>query len=345
MKKGLSLILVLVMCLCLCACGKSDAVKNVESMLKQVGPVTEENLEEVYAVVNAYDALSREEQEQVKKYDNLMEELDAWLTAEIPGKWTQEPKHLYNVDEMYDKVDLTLNEDGTAENNFVTGPWYVEDGVVKIQNGKSNHIYYTYYEDGQLSLGSASNLLIPQEKFRSMMDDILVEVELTPENIGEYCQIKVYTEQVMDDFGVLTGDTRTYAVLDSKKRADGLIYLESSDDLAIELIIPEHTYRYQSKNRAWRDGVEEEDTYTIKNTPFGRYGGSLGSKDVKNEYEKIHDITADQISFGRVAGKIVFLREEYVSEVKKDDDSISRIIVLKNGEEIHSSTWREGMDY
>lgn len=333
------------LCLSLCACGKSEEVKNVEEMIKAAGTVTGENLEAVYAALNAYEQLPREETEKVKNYDSMTDELDQWLTENLVGQWVYIPTYFYNVEEMYSKVDLTLNADGSAVGTHVAGPWRVEDGVVRISNGKADYVYYTFFEDGQITIGSVTSQMIPTETYKSMLDEMFVIVEITPDNVADYCEVVIYTQTDVDDFGVVTGDTRTYPTLVSKVVDDGLLYLDGSDDLAIELLIPEHPYKYQSRGRNWRTQTDEADEYVVKHTPYGSSGQSLGYKSVESEYEAIHEITADEIAFGRVTGKITFIRSEYVHEVKQGENYSSRVLVLFNGEEMNAGQWKEGLEY
>lgn len=345
MKKIISLIGVLVVCLSLSACGKSEAVKNVESQIAGIESVSADTLGAVYSAMDAYDALPEEEAKKVKNYDAMTDELDAYLESVLAGHWIHQPTYFNDIEEMYQKVDLTLNADGTAVGNFASGPWRVEDGVVKIDNGKANYVYYTFFEDGRLLLGSPNSKMIPVEEFHTLLDDMFVTVEITPENVADYCEVVLYTEIDEDDFGVVTGDTRTYPTLVSKVYDQGLLYFDGSDDLAIELLIPEHPSQYKSGDRSWRSQTEDAREYVVKRTPFGSSGMSLGHKSVDSQYESVHDITADQITFGRVTGKIVFIREEYVLEVKKDETSSSRLLILDNDIEVHAGTWKEGLNY
>lgn len=71
MKKAISLILAFVLCLSLCACGKSDAVKNVETLIKAIGEVSTESGEAITAAEAAYNALTDKEKEQVSGIDTL----------------------------------------------------------------------------------------------------------------------------------------------------------------------------------------------------------------------------------------------------------------------------------
>ena len=64
----LSLIL---MCGLLCSCGKSDAVKNVELLIDEIGEVTVDSEEDIKKEEEAYNALSEKEKKQVENADNL----------------------------------------------------------------------------------------------------------------------------------------------------------------------------------------------------------------------------------------------------------------------------------
>lgn len=345
MKRQFTLVLTFVLLLVLCGCGKSEAVKNVESMIEAVGTVTAESLDTIDAAMDAYDALPEEEKTKVENYAVLTAALDDCLELNLVGPWVYEPNYFYNVEEMYDKTELTLNADMTASGEYNSGDWRVEENKLMINNGEYD-IQYSIYRDGdKLRIGHVNSKMMRVEEFNALLDEMFVTVEITPENVADYCEVVIYTEIEEDDFGVITGDTRTYATLVSKVYDDGLLYMEASDDLAIELLIPEHKYQYKSGSRNWRTRTEEADEYVVKNTPYGSYGGSLGSKYVENEYEQIHEITADQISFGRVTGSITFIKAEYVDTVKEDENGYSRLLILNDGTEIHAGSWKEDLTY
>ena len=58
MKKILSLLLVLSLCLAMCGCGKSEAVKNVETMIDALIGTAVYTAEELEVVHTAFAALS-----------------------------------------------------------------------------------------------------------------------------------------------------------------------------------------------------------------------------------------------------------------------------------------------
>ena len=344
MKKIISLILVLALCLSLTGCGKSEAVKNVESMIKSLGEISADSLEAVFAARKAYEELTDEEQETVKNIDDLYQAYADCVLLHLPGKWVYNHENYNNVPELYSKVDMTITEDLQAENQSVTGPCRVEDFRLMIDNGEYDHAYSLYCDNGQLTIGSPNYKMMKTEVFAKLLDEMFVTVELTSENITDYCKIVIYTEIEEDAFGLVTGDTRTYATLESLVYDEGLIFLEDSDDLAVELLMDEHPYTYHKDGRV-RNYTDEADDYVIQYGPYGASAFSLGYKRVEDNYEYIHDITADQIHFGRVAGSVTFIRSEYVEDVYKAEDSNSRRILLKTGKEIYAGNWKEGIEY
>ena len=345
MKKFITAVLLLALCLSLTGCGKSEEVKNeevknVESMIKGLGEVTADSLEAVFAAREAYDALSEEEQAKVRNIDELKDAYSECVEMHLPGNWVYDYGHYSNVTEQYEKVDLSISQDLYAEAESYAGPCWVEDFRLAVDSGEYNHVQYLHYEDGQLTMGTNNYRLIKTEAYAKKLDEMFLTVELTPENVADYCNIIIYTEIKEDAFGVVTGDTRTYATLESKVYDDGLIYFEDSDDLAVELLMEEHPYTYIKGNRV-RKYTDEADKYVIQHGPYGTSAFSLGNKQAEDGYEYVHDITAEQISFGRVAGSITFIRAEYVQDVYKDPDSSSRRILLTNGEELYAGTWKE----
>lgn len=344
MKRICMWILAAVLVFSLCGCGKSEAVKNVEDMIDSIGTVTADSLTAIDAAMEAYEALTEEEVEKVENYSVLAEARDACLEMHMTGGWVYEPKYFYNVEEMYADCDITLNEDKSADGEYVSGTWRVEDGKLKINNGEYDVQYTIYRDNGDIKIGSGNSKMMRTEDFKALLDEMFVIVEVTPENVADYCRCVIYTEIDEDDFGTITGDTYTFTTLVSNVYDDGLLFLEGSDDLAIELLIPEHEYKYRSGDR-WRTYTEEADAYVVKRTPYGSRSNSLGNKNAERDYENVHEISADDITFGRVTGKITFIKAEYVKEVKQDENGTSRLLVLFNDEEIHSGQWREGLNY
>lgn len=73
MKKIIALLLAVMMCITLCACGKSQAVKDVESVIKAIGEVTLESGEAIEKAERMYEYLTENEREQVENKGRLVE--------------------------------------------------------------------------------------------------------------------------------------------------------------------------------------------------------------------------------------------------------------------------------
>lgn len=341
MKRIWLCILVLILVLALCGC-KSSEVKNVEAMIDAIGTVDEDSIDEIEEAMEAYDDLSEEDKEKVENYADLTGAYDDWLELLIMGEWVDEPFYFYDIEEMYNTVTVTLNEDMTADGEYLFGDWRVEDGELIIDDGEGEYMYSIYLDGDEVYIGSVSYKMMPREKYTALLDDMFVTVELTPENIADYCRIIIFTETEKDAFGAVTGDTNTFATLESTVFKDGLLYMECSDDLAIELLLPEHKSSFTSDGKRWYDSTEEASSQIIQYCPYGGWGSLLGYES-KDGYASVHEITADQITFGRVSGKITFIRGDYVKEIT--NDSTSRVLVLHNGEEIYAGSWTEGINY
>ena len=95
MRKLVSLLLIVAIFVSLCACGKSEATKNCEELIAQIGEVSLDSEDAICAAEDAYDALSSEEKDQIeaetaqklkesrKEFEALVEqaELEAKLNA------------------------------------------------------------------------------------------------------------------------------------------------------------------------------------------------------------------------------------------------------------------------
>ena len=78
MKKAFSLLLVVVMCLSLVACGKSEEVKNVESLISAIGTVDENSEPAIIKAENAYKALTQDDKNDVGNYNTLLDARKAY---------------------------------------------------------------------------------------------------------------------------------------------------------------------------------------------------------------------------------------------------------------------------
>ena len=322
---------------------KSAEVRSVEDMIRSIGTVDENSMSRLEVIQKAYNALSREDKEQVENYDALQEARSECMELQLVGQWAANPlEYLYNVgDEMYDLVDLVLGEDGKAESEYMSGDWYVENNYLCIDDGSGvYHLELLVEQDGSIVIEPKGFHYIPVEKRNAMLDDMFVIVELTPENIGQYCDFAIITVEEKDSFGELTGDTNTRVILTSPVYEQGLVYFECSDDLAVEVIVPAHRYAYTSSWGGTRYYEEEAESFTVNYGLYSYYGHSIGYK--WETSESVPELDASQLTFGRVQGSVVFINSKYVDEILEKDGT--RYLVV-GGQEYYMGSFHEGFDY
>ena len=335
--------LVLMLVLALCGC-KSKEVKNVEAMIDAIGTVDEDSIGEIEEAMEAYDDLSEEDKAKVENYADLTSAHDDWLELLVMGAWVDESTYYYDLEEMYKRVTVTLNEDMTADGEYIFGDWRVEDGKILIDNGEVEYMYHIYQEDDEVCIGSINSKMIRKEKHTALLDAMFVTVELTEENIADYCQLIKYKENEKDAFGTETGNTTTYLRLESTVFEDGLVYYRSSDDLAVELLIPKHKVKYTTNGKKWYSYSKDASSEAIQYGLYDAWGIYLGYEYATGQASE-DQIDLEKISFGRVKGKVTFIRGEFIKEIKCDDNGTSRLLVLHDGTELYSGTWKEGMNY
>lgn len=104
MKKIGFLVMALTVCLLLCACGKSQAVKDVEKVIKAIGKVSLESEEAILKAERMYDYLTDSEKAKVENKGNLVEAryaYDTLFTEEIRMKAKSAFEKLTYVSKLY----------------------------------------------------------------------------------------------------------------------------------------------------------------------------------------------------------------------------------------------------
>lgn len=338
MKKITSVILVILVAFLLSACGKSQSVKAVEEMIDSLGSITADSQGAINEAMDAYNLLSEKDAEKVENADILFTAVNTCAEMQLFGDWSYEPTYFYDVLEMFDKVDLSLKKDMTfSSTDFGSGTWYVEAGQLVLECDDSEYPISLAIKDESIEV-YVGGYLIRTEKYNEILNDMFNIVELTPENVEDYCKVAIITEDEIDAFGQATGNSYSQVTLTSNALDDGWMYLASSD-LAVELIIPEHSYQWKSGGYKGNDTAKEESNIISYNL-YGTYGGSAGDK--WDDYETVHDINAEDILFGRVKGTVVFVNSAYVDSVKEDNGS--RMLCIGDGE-YYTGPWMEGLDY
>ena len=355
MKKIISAILVFALCLSLAACGKSEAVKNVEAMIDALGEITAESIDAIRAAEDAYAALTPEEQEQVKNYETLTATRDRYYELVLAGEWCYSKVYLYELENEYDRVSFKLNTDMTATDMIGTvqefeGQWSVSDCRLTI-SGEGNVIYNTYdvvEEDGKIRLTFPDIGMewIRREELLDLLDDAFLIVDLAEVDLTEYFGLQILDYESTDDWDDPTGDHTIRAIVTNRLYDQGWVYLKSSDDLALEILYPQfQAHTVYEDGHTW-NRTTEAGSHTFTWCPFD-FAAGLWIDSYSTDSMGTHDLTADQLSFGRAKGTIVFINSEYVSEIRPSEDGYSRVLItaFTEDQEYYSGSWYHGINY
>lgn len=317
MKKTV-IIRVLLVCICimLWGCGKSEAVKNVESLIEEIGEVTVDSGNSIEEAENAYNALTDEEKKQVENAELLTtkkEELAACIEkaeeearkkeeeekkkaeeerkkklAPFVGTWKpiyadamkNEFYHdlMWDLQEQVPKAEKVIDEnDEFAEVN--------EDGTIEC--GMPRKKYKLVEDNGITKLVGSSAVYVREEDYEDVMDKMFVHVTLNTDNIGDYIGGPVEIGRYLDEWGDET-DTKAFIFSSPAYDNEGLIMLSFKD----------------VKYEMYFNDVSEPTTYYM---PY-----VLGFSTLNNMSSLNH--------FGRAEGEIWYIRKDYVSEITAKED-------------------------
>lgn len=176
MKKAISLLLALVMCLSLCACGGGSDIET--SPTEATADATESQTESTEATVS--------------------NELAQWLPY-MCGEW----QTLYRDD--VGKIEpVILSEDGTVRIGTRTLGWnceYISASDIELQFCDGEEIMYGFscmiQENGELT----ALIRIDSSEIVLYKPSCYETVSITPENFGEYFELRYEMEEVVNGFG------------------------------------------------------------------------------------------------------------------------------------------------
>lgn len=333
MKKLITAIAVLALCLSLCACGKSEAVKNVESMIDALGEVTSGSADAIEAIENAYNALAAEEQAKVSNYAAFVTARDHYYAQILPGSWCYSHVDLYTV--VYDNPcgDILLNPDMTWSIDACgsnSGTWQVSNGEVILHEDTNDYEFLRLNvckSDGIVGLGYSDEIeYVPEELFYDYLSEYFLVLDLSEIDPNEYFDFIAYEDEGTDEWGDPTGNGSTYALLHNKLYDEGWLYLSTLGDFAIEVLIPEY-----NSTTTYSDGYtdctsHEAGSVTITwSSPFT--GGLVCLKEHNSDSETETDLNINQLSIGRSKGQIVFVNSKYVTAKTDSDGNNYRYLV------------------
>lgn len=181
MKKLITLLLTATICLSLCACGKSEAVKNVETLITAIGEVTLDSEAAIIAAEEAYAALTAEEKEQVGNHSLLTDAREELRRQEYYGEWTTIPNgNVLTLDANGYDHTWTLTDNGISLTDQVD--------LVKVDHGDYIQLVGEYENGERIALIRTEHLTTR-------------DIEITIDNWQDYFYIEETVERYFDEFG------------------------------------------------------------------------------------------------------------------------------------------------
>lgn len=359
MKKKLSFILVIALCLVLCACGKSKEAKAVDSMINAITTVDASALPAIREAKAALNALSIEDLSDVEngaKLDAMYQEI---YTPLVVGQWVDLESSLgsigYDPESALNPEPLTINADHTYVWNIYNenhqGKWEIYEDFLNLEDFYSLQLDV---QDGKLAIRMSTNSdpMYTLEAYDALIADMVLAVEVTADNAGDYFAFVEYESEEYDDFNEPTGRVAKGFCLGNKLLEKGWMYLTSGDEFAVEVNYP------KMKGKQFRDSEAKKVRYTYTQEggstsytycPFGSDYALRFSSRGNGEWDNYEtDLTADKLSFGRAKGTIYFVKADYVDDVelKMEHGYYQRIMhVAGNPYEIYTGGGNVNMEY
>lgn len=325
MKKIVALLLAVLMCFSLCGCGKSEAVKNVESMIDAIGEVMLDSEAVIVAAEESYNALSEEEQSKVENYAVLTsarEQLDIAkheaLEISFAGEW---------VSELKGEMALVLNADNTLTIDGVNGTWELnEEETALIIEAAGMKFEFSIIEEDSIQklsgLAIGAECLVAQEDYQEAFDKKFVAVELNGENVRDYLGDPVHAGYLLDNWGEEDKSTPIY-LLTSKVYENGLVYIGCTDDFAVEIIFD--------------DNFQGDVAESISQNPFTAIQAISFSDQIPAWYKY-------PVSIGdRAAGTLYYVREEYVAKNYADENNWANVQLTSGS--TYSTGWLDNTSF
>lgn len=308
MKKLIALILASVCILSLSGCGKSEQVKQIESMIDTIGEVTLEDRALLQEIEQLGSTIPENELSKVKNanvYYTARDALYELLKEPYLGDWILFGR-LSNddSDNSFDgtqKITLTSSEvqygegfqwaiDPDRDDMFCMWNESADFGIEgKVVEVKGAHVIPVW-----------SGILVKAEDYDTFLSQIVKIVELTPENVADYLDFKKVNTEYYDAFGEKDkNETRkTSSWIISKLYEEGWLYFRG-EDFKIELLK--------------KDGWGSKSREIIEWGPFGQFWMDDRGK----------------VEFGRAEGTLYFISADLM-EVNYDE-----------AEKYHTLKWGE----
>lgn len=275
MKRCITMMLVFAMCLSLCACGKSEAVKNVESLIEAIGGVTVDSEAAVVAAEKAYNSLSEEDKSTVENafvLESARESLDALLFERaILGTWIS----------INSGASYTFMENGeciyTDSDNNSSLTYEITEQTIRVTTAISK-LVFNLEEDSRSvvhMIDETSGIdCVSESDYSAFAPE---EIEITLDNWQNYFEIRPANRTECDAFGTIIHYVYGYAFFLKDEYMDRVA---SISDIAFKV------------NAAFEYRQVEWDTQQLIE------GGKIGETEVAEVVATIADYRDNTISQG-----------------------------------------------
>ncbi len=293
MKKFITLLIAFAFALSLCACGKSEAVKNAESLIAAIGEVTLDSESAIVAAEEAYATLTAEEKEQVENYSVLIDakaEIVEILIDEIGDVTLDSEAAIVAAEEAY--AALTAEEKALVENYAVLTDARATFDPMMVEELRRQEYY------GEWTMIPSGNILIL---------DLNGILHLKGQDQNWYDQ-----EWTLTDNGV----SFTYWVDLTKVDCGDYIKLVGESEIGGEKIELFRTEDLTAKDIEitidnWQDYFYIEETVERYFDAFGEENGYVIHYDFRVKPEYVNYLVASSINTGTTSDLIVEYRLEH----------------------------------
>lgn len=326
-NKIIPILLILLLTCIVSGCGKSEAVKNVESLIAEIGDVTLESEESIRAADDAYKALADEEKEQVKNKTELQDKKNELVNLKLKetedkekqadeqkkklfkifeGKWKQLYKQIYSLDGMETHQIRTYYYDSFRDSITISYEHQTNVEVVDETHIRIDKFDYELIDDNgvQKLRSTAENIpmvYVREEDYKNVSEQMFVHVTLDDDNIDEYFGgvEKVGQFDNTDAFGQeRETDPADAYMITSKAYSDKGLLMLTYQDVTYEVYF---------------DGFDSPQTFE---SPYIITTGT-GNPSINH--------------YGRAKGDIWYVKKEYVSKIEDSEDPNERKITFTDG--------------
>lgn len=328
MKNKIIPILFILLLTCIVSgCGKSEAVKNVESLISEIGDVTLESEESIRTADDAYKALTDEEKGQVKNKTELQDKKNELVNLKLKeteekekqadeqkkklfeifeGKWKQLYKQIYSLDGMETHQISTYYYDDFRNEITISYEHQTNVEVVDETHIRIDKFDYELINDnGVQKLRSTAEYIpmvyVREEDYKNVSDQMFVHITLDDDNIDDYFGgvEKVGQFDNTDAFGEeRETDPADAYMITSKAYMDKDLLMLAYQDVTYEVYF---------------DGVSSPGTFT---EPY-IITTATGTPSINH--------------YGRAKGDIWYVKKEYVSKIEDCEDPNERKITFSDG--------------